>query len=391
MDPAQAAIEYDIGKAGERLGAEAEDRAKTRKELEEIQKELEPQIDAFAKATGSDPMILRAQLKKDPQKVLDIMSPRSRADVRKLEVDTADKELDMIPKAARLKVWQQIISNPESAQAAGLTPQDVARLQDPTALAHFIDERAKKQGEYAGTQGQSAARQIREDFVKEDHKTAKTADAYLRNTGKQLGDLWNDKLVTGTFEDIRRSGILRPLATLTGKSDVDLNNTAKIQAAFSQYVVANANALGRQPTDRDAIIIEKVGGGVELEPHEMRGVISMNERNKRQALVDHNDAVEENKNVSPEMRGEFGQVRKFEMPEPSKILRDDVYAPGKNNEALRNGMSTAYQQVVDKAGTPQHDAAVAEYKNMKKAFDREFGAEMSTWYLKDQAAKAGRK
>jgi len=74
--------------------------------------------------------------------------------------------------------------------SAGLTAQDVARLQDPTALAHFIDERAKKQGEYAGTQGQAAARQIREDFVKEDHKTAKTAEAYLTNTGKQLGDLW---------------------------------------------------------------------------------------------------------------------------------------------------------------------------------------------------------
>jgi len=382
LTPEQAAVEYDSGTYKDRFGQKSEQERAERQKEDELRTQLEPQIEDIARATGADPHILRAQLKAagGPQKIMDQVSPEKRASVRKLEADANQAELTAIPMAHKLRVFQEIISNPEAATRMGLTPADVETLRaDPAALAEFANKFGAKRGEIEGGRGTAAASQAREKFLATHHPEAEAAESYLTSTGQALGDLWNDKIKTGTFAELRQQAWYRPLATALGKSDEDLNTTTKIKSALNQAVIENAKRLPGPSSDKDTALAASISGGQELSPHEIRGVIAQTERARRQLIIDHNTRVEQNKGVSKEMHGEFSQVRKIDMPEPSKILQTDIYSPA--NAGLRKNLREFHQQMEASIGTPDEKAAIKEYQKAKKLFDREHGAETSTWYL----------
>ena len=386
LTPAQAAVEYDSGTYTDRFGQESEHKRAERQKEDELRTQLEPQIDDIAKAIGQDPHILRAQLKAagGPQKIMDLTSPEKRASVRKLDADANQAELDTLRKAAKLAGWKRIIADPQTRAAAGITDDQAATFEhNPTALDEFIEARAKKQGELGGARGTAAAAQQREAFVKDYKKAAEASESYLTGTGRQLGTLLaRDDLPVGTFSELRASGILRPLATALGVNHEGLNSMAAVKSALASAVVENGKRLPGPASDKDTGLFATITGSTGLSIGELRRVVDQTERAHRRTIEDTDRQHERNKKTSENMRAEFNEVPKIDIPEPSELLQRNIFDKG--NAKLRTDLREFKAQMDASVGTPDEKKATKIYERARDHFDDQFGARASRWYLSQE-------
>jgi hypothetical protein len=280
---------------------------------------------------------------------------------------------------------QQKLANADTAAAQDARAAEVARLLKSGAPVDEIIAAANpaaaqagfiKRREQAEAGGNETAVAQRADFEKNHQAKAVLARDYLEGPGRTLGDLWSDKLVTGTFSDLRRSALWRPLATLTGLSDKDLNDTALVESALKSYVIANAKQLGTNPTDRDARIIAAAGGSTSLSPGELREVIGLNERAERQKIIAAAQRHAELTNSGRKTAREMSEIAPIAMPEPSKILKDDVMLA--TNAPVRQQLVDMKNQLNAHPDDPQAKAA---YAKVAANFDRHFGAQMAQAFL----------
>jgi hypothetical protein len=332
------------------------------RETSRILQSLEPHIPVYAAAIGMDEDALRLMARNNPEKAIELMKPESIETARQKQLANTETEAAQTARAAELKRLIKI----------GAPIDEIIAAANPAAAqSGFIKRR-----EQTEEGGQATAVAQRADFEKNHQAKAISARDYLEGPGRTLGDLWTDKLVTGTFSDLRRSVLWRPLATLTGLSDKDLNDTAKVESALKSYVIANAKQLGTNPTDRDARIIAAAGGNTSLSPSELREVIGLNERAERQKIIAAAQRHAELTNSGPKTAREMREIAPIAMPEPSKILKDAVMLA--SNAPVRQQLVDMKNQLDAHPDDPQAKAA---YAKTAANFDRHFGAQMSQAFL----------
>jgi len=332
------------------------------RERSRILQDLEPHLPAYAAALGMEENALRLLARTDPDKAIELMKPKAMEDARKAKLDNINTESAQTARAAEVR---RLI-------AAGASPEDIIAAVDPSAATKGFEKRR----ELAEEGGHGTAVAQRTDFEKNHQAKAVAARDYLEGPGRQLGDMWREGLVTGTFSDLRRSALWRPLATLTGLSDKDLNDTAKVESALKAYVIANAKQLGTNPTDRDAKIIAAAGGNTSLQANELREIIGLNERAERQKIIAAQQRHAELSASGPKTAREMREIQPIQMPEPSKILKDDVMLPA--NAPVRQQLIDMKKQL---DAHPDDPKAQAAYTFVATNFDRNFGAHMSKQFL----------
>jgi hypothetical protein len=390
MTRAEATNLADLGVLDEHYKPEALRKKKDEMTEDKIRKELEPQIDAYAAATGSDPGVLRAQLKISggPQKLMDIMSPGSRADVREKESKAASSELDNISKAAKLKAWTEIISNPEAAKQLGLTPDDVAKYSaNPEALNEFTSKFGSRSGEIAAGRGEATRGKVVDEYIKTDMPKVSKASNYLQ-TAQQIGDIWNDKAITGTLSGPIQS-IARAYATFTNTPMPNLNDATAMTSLLQAGALDTLRALGGHDSDRDYERAMAIQGSTDMQAHEARGLHILNEKRARLDLQQANEKRDRYAAQNPQLAAEFDNLPRIPMPEPSKLLQADIYEPGEKYAARNAQLRTALIQYADQVKANPTPETISHYQKVAQRFDREYGPGLSGWYISNERKKAG--
>jgi len=149
-----------------------------------------------------------------------------------------------------------------------------------------------------------------------------------------------------------------------------------VESALKAYVIANAKQLGTNPTDRDAKIIAAAGGNTSLQANELREIIGLNERAERQKIIAAQQRHAELSASGPKTAREMREIQPIQMPEPSKILKDDVMLPA--NAPVRQQLIDMKKQL---DAHPDDPKAQAAYTFVATNFDRNFGAHMSKQFL----------
>jgi hypothetical protein len=350
------------------------------REKARILRSIEPHLADYAAAAGMDETAYRAIAKDDPQKAIDLVKPGALETVRTQREENAKREYDR-------KAFEHSVAGAKAAADERGDPSLVTSADlSPTAVQHRLNEeqlaRAKAEP--------GAASQVFTKFLEGPHKTAQGARDYLENTGKRLGDTWDPKLMTGTLSELRRSvvrgfetfGASGLISQFPGMDIAKLRGTAAYESALNAYVTDRVKMLPGAASDKEGLFAKAIAGNATLEPGELREVVRMNELAHRQDLVSHDRQVRDIKDKGGHVERQFNTLPTFteRMPEPSKILKDDLYAPG--NAPLRNAMAAAAaQREQTPRSSPDYPDTVKEYRRVKGIFDRELGPEMSTYFL----------
>jgi len=352
--------EYDKRNAPEELRAAQGIRQK------DVQRQmLDKRAGDLAAVMGGDEGLIRAQLQTDPQKVLDNLTPKMLADVEKLQGENFNSAAERAAYLARIR----------TGAAAG------EPLVGPGAVKEGDTARLKKEGEASTL----AAAATRKEFDVNAGKGAMIANQYLTTTGKQLGDSWNKDLVTGTGAEFRQT-LRKAFEYWADKNDLKLDNTAAYNSALKKYVTDRLRMLPGQASNKEGIFAAAIAGGDSMSPFQIREVVRLNEMSHRAELEQHDEQVQRMRDQSPALKREFDEAPTYtgrnartgrsQMPEPSKILKDDVMLPA--NAPVR-------QQLVDMAtqlhAHPNDPKAQAAYEKVAKHFDQQFGARMSDAFL----------
>ena len=82
------------------------------------------------------------------------------------------------------------------------------------------------------------------------------------------------------------------------------------------------------------------------------------------------------------MRGEFEQIPKAELPEPSELLQRNIFDKG--NTKLRTDLRELQAQMEASMGTKNEKKAIKLYEKARDYFDDQFGAGNARWYLSQE-------
>jgi hypothetical protein len=375
LTDADARALYATGALAARTQPEEMHKAEKIREQARMLREIEPHMGAYAAAVNMDEAGFRALFKRDPDKAFELIKPGSIEAVRKQREENIKTQRDR--EAHEVSILGK---DPKTISPDELSPTAFQTGANEAALV-----RAKASPEAAAT----AHRQ----FMEGPHKTTQGARDYLEGTGKRLGDNWNKDMVAGTLADTRQ-GIMRAFETfglpnipswVPGMDMSKFRETAAYKSALGAYVTDRVKMLPGAASDKEGLFARVIAGDTSLQAHELREVVRMNEMAHRQDLASHDKQVRELQQRGGHLGLRFGEVPTFtpNMPEPSKILKDDIQAKG--NEHWRDALKTVDRQLETAQTTQDKVAAAEEYNRVKSAFDTHFGAETSTYYLKKMA------
>lgn len=360
-----------MGGRNSREGLAAEEKIR---ETDRIRQSLEPHISAYAKALGMDEAALRAELQRDPEKVIELVKPGS------------------IEKIIKERYENQKTGREAAAFEASVTGKDPTKMDawdlSPAAKQKYFEEQAQE----AVRGGTHAAEKRYDEFITKKQPVAEASENYLKTTAQEAGRLWDPSLITGTGAAARQAA-WRAAATMLEKAGYgtveSLQKTADIQSALAKMTIANTKLIPGPASNKDTALAASVSGSREMTPMELRSVMAMNERIHRQVVEAHRaeQAAAIGPDSTPEVRRRFEQARRIDMPEPSKILQDDLNAPSPANDQLRTAVRTAYNQYQAAKGTANENEAGQVLTRTAKHFDEQFFPGAAQYFIKQKGGK----
>ena len=369
---------YDSGALADRdKPAEMREAQKIR-DTELLKNRLRPMAPEIAKARGTDVRIIESMIDKDPDAVAKLAEAEGLTDLT-IKQNTATKgTIDNTNELAELKAFTD--------QLRSLPPdQREAFLQSPSAVKLGFGEQAKR----AATKDDASREKLFTHYVEKERPEGQVAETYLTHTARAIGDIWHPNITTGTVAPLRQALARAAQTFIPGAITPDLNDTAAVNSLLKASAVEGLKAIGGNDSNADLLHASAIKGSTDLGPAELRSVAVINEKAAREKLQKERDRHAAYMKQNPDMASKFGQLPMLEMPPPSKLLMADIYHPDprlkERNAQLRSRLETYYQQAIDNPDPTTE----AQYNDVARRFNAEYGAGMASEYLKEQRARKG--
>ena len=376
LSPADAAAQADMGVLADRFKPEALLKKEEIRRTQQVRDMLGPNAAFYAKATGMDETAWRAKVHDKPGEAITLLTPETMEKVRKLQLENTNLSSAQRAQEAEIRA---ILTDPEAAKDPAGTMARVRSILDPAAAAAGLKTRAEgieKRGEggrtrvgkfYAETE-YPAGLKIKEDLER----------------ASQFGDVWHPNITTGTATELRQA-FARAGASLLGIQTPDLNSTAQVDSIVKRAALARMREIGGNDSNRDLDHSARIAGATTMGAIELRSVGIINEKADRQKLEENIARREAYIKLDP--HSEAASFPPIKMPPPSKILQADIYEPEPKHKALNTQLRTAvenYDRQYKANPTPEN---LQDFKKVEAKFNREYGADMASWYLQNEAKK----
>ena len=371
LSAAEAALEVDSGKAGERIGAEADERLRARTSLENVKKKLRPKIAELAALDGSDPDILAGQLETDPSKVFELMTPETRAKVQKTLTDTEKTQFENLETGAHMKSWANARKDPEAfMKRFGITDPAKAApmLDDFGAMRDFLktstpmhDELQRKVRDINAERAAKGDKPLTTEQVIQLQKETPAPEAEAlkkgyENVGKQLSDAqekayansgaltntidlsmraWTPKLIAGSDLAPLQLRIRKGWSQITGVPDDPAVKTQVFLANQAGLTIDSVRNLPGALSEKELMFLKDWKGGQENDPKALYQMLLIQDKVTRARIIDYNERLAAAK-ADPKGAVAYEPYKPVPVPPPSHFAREAM----KNNPALLQKLVT---------------------------------------------------
>jgi hypothetical protein len=365
-----AAVEVDSGQYKQRIGAEADERERTRATAESVKAKLRPKIKELAAISGSDPDVLASQLETDPSKVFEIMTPKQLADVQKTLSDTDKIKFENLQTSANMTSWANARRNPEEyMRRYNLTPEQAApMLDDFGAFREHLknstpmhDELQRKvrdinaervaAGKPKLTTEEVAVLQVPKTLPtaseKGEEATVKHLSEGLAKEHERLSAVHKDlelsqPMAQSLFDEAQIGGSKLSAMSLAGRKligalflkpgeyDEKVVQHETFFNTLGERVLQRAKEFPGALSNDDRKFLEKLSGDIEMSPQSIRRLMIIREKLAHGEIDKFNRTVEGHKTSTSEgMRGSVkpylreGKPGVFDHPEPGRFIKED--------------------------------------------------------------------
>jgi hypothetical protein len=342
VSPAQAAVEVDSGKAGERIGAKAEEEARVRTSLEDRKSRLRELAPDIARARGTDVRVIHAMIEHDPDAVAKLAEAEGLTKLAKEKTDQRQNERKDLLEEADVLAWGRHLKNPQTLKDA-YPDEDPARideaLQSPTQYKKLVEELT--------TKGQAGALDpITKDLIEKQIIPSKLKVTELANSNalenRQMQDLWRKDLKVGSQQSEMMYNLTKSWDKLTGeKLSPGMQATEKMMQAQVAGTLTTLKSLGAGTgiSDADREYAMKAQGGFATTADTLKYLLFLKEKENNFRIAKHNAEVDRMAGDSRHIKNRADML-KVEYATPNRFMRDAIKADKLDTfvaEAVREG------------------------------------------------------